>query len=188
MRAATPRRVMHCDLDAFFASVEELDDPSLRGKPVIVGGSPTGRGVVSTANYVARRYGVHSAMAASIAYRRCPQAVFLRPRFDRYRELSHAVMAIVDEYFQVREQVSIDEAYCEHERPSLEAEPSETLGARLRERVRRETGLAISVGIASSKSLAKLASDLRKPDALVVVAPGDELHFLAPLPVGKLSG
>src|SRR5260370_8400184 len=105
------RRVMHCDLDSFFASVEELDDPSLAGKPVIVGGNPDGRGVVSTANYVARRYGVHSAMSAALARRLCPQAIFLRPRFERYRALSEQVMRVLDDYFVVREQVSIDEAY-----------------------------------------------------------------------------
>ncbi|HST90364.1 MAG TPA: hypothetical protein VLJ14_18455, partial [Ktedonobacterales bacterium] len=99
------RRVMHCDLDCFFAAVEELDDPALAGRPVIVGGDPDRRGVVSTANYAARRYGIHSAMAAALARRLCPQAVFLRPRFDRYRELSRRVMAILDDYFLVREQV-----------------------------------------------------------------------------------
>src|SRR5690348_9888472 len=93
------RRVMHCDLDCFFAAVEELDDPRLRGRPVIVGGDPDRRGVVSTANYAARRYGVHSAMAAALARRLCPQSIFLRPRFDRYRELSRRVMAILDDYF-----------------------------------------------------------------------------------------
>jgi len=102
------RRVMHCDLDCFYAAVEELDDPSLRGKPVIVGGNPDRRGVVSTANYVARRHGVHSAMAAALARRLCPQAIFLRPRFERYRELSQRVMEILGDYFLAFEQVSID--------------------------------------------------------------------------------
>src|SRR5579871_5751847 len=107
------RRVMHCDLDCFFAAVEELDNPKLRGRPVIVGGDPNRRGVVSTANYLARRFGVHSAMAAAVAQRLCPQAVFLRPRFERYRQLSQRVMAILDDYCNIREQVSIDEAYGE---------------------------------------------------------------------------
>src|SRR5579859_6201412 len=107
------RRILHCDLDCFFAAVEELDDPALAGKPVIVGGDPDRRGVVSTANYVARRYGVHSAMSGALARRLCPHATFLRPRFERYRELSHRVMAILDDYFVVRERVSIDEAYGE---------------------------------------------------------------------------
>src|SRR5262249_47203499 len=107
------RRVMHCDLDCFYAAAEELDDPSLRGRPGLVGGSPDRRGVVSTANYVARRYGVRSAMAAALARRLCPEAIFLSPRFERYRELSRLVMAILRAYFLVFEQVSIDEAYGE---------------------------------------------------------------------------
>ena len=182
------RRVMHCDLDCFFAAVEELDDPSLRGKPVIVGGNPDRRGVVSTANYIARRYGVHSAMSAALARRLCPHAVFLRPRFERYRELSHRVMAILDDVFEAREQVSIDEAYGELPPGLPGCVPAETIARELRARVRRETGLAISVGVAQNKSLAKLASDICKPDGLYIVRPGSELAFLAPLPVGKLNG
>jgi DNA polymerase IV len=182
------RRVAHCDLDCFFAAVEELDDPSLRGRPVIVGGDPHKRGVVSTANYVARRYGVHSAMAASLARRLCPQAIFLRPRFERYRELSSQVMAILDDYFQVMEQVSVDEAYGELPPATRGAEPAERIAEGLRARVRAETGLTISVGVARSKSLAKLASDACKPDGLLVVPPAAERAFLDPLPVSKLNG
>jgi len=182
------RRVMHCDLDCFFAAVEELDNPRLRGKPVIVGGDPDRRGVVSTANYVARRYGVHSAMAAAIARRLCPHAVFLRPRFERYKDLSRRVMAILDDAFEVREQVSIDEAYGELPPGVPGCRPAEAIGRELRERVRAETGLTISIGVAQNKSLAKLASDYCKPDGLYVVRPGAEEAFLAPLPVGKLSG
>jgi DNA polymerase-4 len=190
MRADTLviRRVAHCDLDCFFAAVEELDDSSLRGKPVIVGGDPHKRGVVSTANYLARRYGVHSAMAASLARRLCPQAVFLRPRFERYRDLSRQVMAILDDYFQVMEQVSVDEAYGELPPATHGAELAERIAQGLRARVRAETGLAISVGVARSKSIAKLASDDCKPDGLLVVPPTAERAFLDPLPVSKLSG
>jgi DNA polymerase-4 len=179
---------MHCDLDCFFAAVEELDNPALRGRPVVVGGDPNRRGVVSTANYVARRYGVHSAMAAALARRLCPHAVFLRPRFERYKELSRRVMAILDDSFDVREQVSIDEAYGELPPGVRGCRPAELIGRELRARVRAETGLTISVGVAQSKSLAKLASDLCKPDGLLVVRPGTEEAFLAPLGVGKLSG
>ena len=182
------RRVMHCDLDCFFAAVEELDNPSLRGKPVIVGGNPDRRGVVSTANYIARRYGVHSAMSAALARRLCPHAVFLRPRFERYRELSKRVMAILDDVFEAREQVSIDEAYGELPPGLPGCVPAETIARELRARVRRETGLTISVGVAQNKSLAKLASDICKPDGLYIVRPGSELAFLAPLSVGKLNG
>jgi DNA polymerase IV len=182
------RRVMHCDLDSFFASVEELDDPSLAGKPVIVGGNPDGRGVVSTANYVARRYGVHSAMSAALARRLCPQAIFLRPRFERYRALSEQVMRVLDDYFVVREQVSIDEAYGELAPGLPGCRRAEDIARELKGRVRAEVGLVISVGVGSSKSIAKLASDVSKPDGCLVVRPGTEAAFLRPLSVGRISG
>ena len=182
------RRVMHCDLDSFFASVEILDDPSLSGKPVIVGGDPDRRGVVSTANYIARRYGVHSAMSAAVARRLCPEAVFLRPRFDRYRELSALVMTILDDYFVVREQVSIDEAYGELPPGLPGCRRAEDIAREIKARVRSEVGLVISIGVGCSKSIAKLASDLSKPDGCLIVKPGTEASFLQPLPVGRISG
>lgn len=182
------RRVMHCDLDCFFAAVEELDDPLLAGRPVIVGGDPEGRGVVSTANYVARRYGVHSAMAASVARRLCPYAVFLRPRFARYRELSQRVMALVREYAVVCEQVSVDEAYVELPLGVPGCRRAEEIARELKARVLAETGLVISVGVGRNKLIAKLASDLSKPDGCLVVRPGAEAAFLRPLPVGRLPG
>ena len=179
---------MHCDLDCFFAAVEELDNPHLTGKPVIVGGDPGGRGVVSTANYPARRFGVHSGMSAGVAKRICPQAIFLRPRFDRYRELSQRVMAVLDEYFLIRERVSIDEAYGELSRGVPGCRLAEDIAREIRQRVREEVGLVISVGVAQSKSVAKLASDISKPDGLLVVKPGTETAFLRPLPISRLSG
>lgn len=182
------RRVMHCDLDCFYAAVEELDNPSLAGKPVIVGGDPDRRGVVSTANYVARRFCVHSAMSAAVARRLCPDAIFLRPHFDRYRDLSRQVMVILDDYFTVRERVSIDEAYGELPPGLPGCRRAEELAREIRERVRAELGLVISIGVARNKSLAKLASDICKPDGCLVVRPGAELAFLHPLPVGKLPG
>ena len=182
------RRVMHCDLDCFYAAVEELDNPSLVGKPVIVGGDPDRRGVVSTANYIARRFGVHSAMSAAVARRLCPDAIFLRPRFDRYHELSRKVMAILDDYFTVRERVSIDEAYGELPPGLPGCRRAEDIAREIRVRVRAELGLVISIGVARNKSLAKLASDLSKPDGCLIVRPGSELAFLHPLPVGKLAG
>lgn len=182
------RRVIHADLDCFFAAVEELDDPSLRGRPVIVGGDPDRRGVVSTANYAARRFGVHSAQSAAVARRLCPRAVFLRPRFERYRELSEQVMAILDDYVTVREQVSIDEAYGELPPGLPGCRPALATGSEIRARVREETGLVISIGAGRNKTIAKLASDLSKPDGLLVVKPGEELAFLHPLPVGRLNG
>ncbi|MGZ3599460.1 MAG: DNA polymerase IV [Ktedonobacterales bacterium] len=182
------RRVMHCDLDCFYAAVEELDNPSLVDKPVIVGGDPDRRGVVSTANYIARRFGVHSAMSAAVARRLCPDAIFLRPHFDRYHELSRKVMTILDDYFTVRERVSIDEAYGELPPGLPGCRKAEEIAREIRERVRAELGLVISVGVARNKSLAKLASDLSKPDGCLIVRPGSELPFLHPLAVGKLPG
>lgn len=187
---ATPgyRRVMHCDLDCFFAAVEELDDPRLRGKPVIVGGDPDRRGVVSTANYIARRYGVHSAMAGGIAKRLCPGGIFLRPRFERYRELSRAVVAILRDSSETLEQVSIDEAYGELPPGVVGCVPAQRIAAEVKARVRAETGLVISIGVGRNKTIAKLASDLSKPDGLLVVKPDAETAFLHPLPVGRLNG
>ncbi|HEU5438377.1 MAG TPA: DNA polymerase IV [Ktedonobacterales bacterium] len=182
------RRVLHADLDCFFAAVEELDDPSLAGRPVIVGGNPEGRGVVSTANYLARRFGVHSAMAAALARRLCPQAVFLRPRFPRYRELSQRVMAILAEHVETLEQVSVDEAYGELPPGLPGCRRAEDIALELKRRVRAETGLVISVGVARNKLLAKLASDTSKPDGCLIVRPGCEEAFLRPLPVGRLPG
>ncbi len=182
------RRVIHADLDCFFAAVEELDNPSLRGRPVIVGGDPDRRGVVSTANYAARRYGVHSAQSAAVARRLCPRAVFLRPRFERYRELSERVMAILDDYMTVREQVSIDEAYGELPPGLPGCRPALSIGAEIKARILEETGLVISIGAGRNKTIAKLASDLSKPDGLLIVKPGEELAFLHPLPVGRLNG
>jgi len=182
------RRVLHCDLDCFFAAVEELDNSALAGKPVIVGGDPDGRGVVSTANYVARRYGVHSAMAAATARRLCPHAIFLRPRFARYRELSLRVMALVREYAMACEQVSVDEAYVELPPGVPGCRPAREIAGELKARVRAETWLVISVGVGRNKLIAKLASDLSKPDGCLVVRPAAEASFLQPLPVGRLPG
>lgn len=182
------RRVLHADLDCFFAAVEELDNPALKGRPVIVGGDPDRRGVVSTANYVARRYGIASAMAAAHARRLCPQAVFLRPRFERYRELSRRVMAILDDSVLALEQVSVDEAYGELPPGLPGCERADAIARRIKRRVLEETGLVISIGIARNKSLAKLASDCSKPDGCLIVRPDQEATFLRPLPVGRLNG
>lgn len=182
------RRVLHCDLDCFYAAVEVLDNPALAGKPVVVGGDPSGRGVVSTANYVARRYGIHSAMSAAQARRLCPHAIFLRPRFSRYSELSGQVMAILDEYFTVRERVSIDEAYGELPPGAPGCRPAAAIAREIKARVLSETGLTISIGAARTKSAAKIASDISKPDGCLVVRPGTERDFLRPLPVERLAG
>jgi len=185
-------------MDAFYAAIEELDDPSLRGRPVIVGGTPQGHGVVSTANYVARRFGIHSAMPASTAVRLCPDGVFLRPRMRRYVEVSRQVFAIFDEYAPLVEPLSIDEAFLDVTgcRPlnapvGAATDAAEAIAEEIRLRVHRETGgLTCSIGVAPNKFLAKLASDLRKPDAVVVVPtePSPIEAFLAPLPVRRLWG
>ncbi len=182
------RTILHADLDAFYASVEVLDDPTLRGKPVIVGGDPNARGVVSAASYEARRFGVHSAMPLRTAQRLCPAGVFLPGRFDRYRELSGQVMSIFASFTPLVEPISLDEAFLDVTGSRAVFGDGEAIGVRIRERVLAETGLVVSVGVATNKLCAKIASDLRKPDGLVVVPPGEEAAFLAPLPVSRLWG
>jgi DNA polymerase-4 len=182
------RHILHADLDAFYAAVEQLDNPELRGKPVLVGGRPEDRGVVATASYEARRFGVHSAMPMRSALRRCPQGIIVRPRFDRYREVSDRVMGIFHDLTGLVEPLSLDEAYLDITDLVLEGSPPLRLALDLKRRVKEETGLILSVGAATSKSVAKIASDLNKPDGLVVILPGEEAAFLAPMPVGRLWG
>ena len=179
--------IIHLDLDAFFASVEQLDDPGLRGRPVIVGGT-SGRGVVCAASYEARRFGVRSAMPTAEARRRCPDGVFLSPRFDRYSELSRAVFGIYRRYTPQVEPLSLDEAFLDVTASrALHGEP-EAIAAAVKREVRVGTGLTVSAGVADCKMAAKIASDLGKPDGLVVVPPGTTATFLAPLPIGRLWG
>jgi DNA polymerase-4 len=182
------RTIIHADLDAFYASVEVLDDPSLRGKPVIVGGGPNERGVVMAASYEAREYGVQSAMPLRTAGRRCPHGVFLPGRPERYRDLSRQVMAIFASYTPLVEPISLDEAFLDVTASRAALGDGPTIGRRIKERVLDEVGLVVSVGVATNKLCAKVASDLRKPDALVVVPPGEEAAFLAPLPIRRLWG
>ena len=183
------RHILHADLDAFYAAVEQLDNPDLRGKPVLVGGSPEGRGVVATASYEARPFGVHSAMPMRSAIRLCPDGIIVRPRFSRYREFSTKIMDIFRELTPLVEPLSLDEAYLDiTEVAEQTGRVPLAVALELKRRVNQDTGLTISIGAATCKSVAKIASDLHKPDGLVVVEPGDERDFLAPLPVGKLSG
>ena len=182
------RSIIHADLDAFYASVEVLDDPTLRGKPVIVGGRPNERGVVSAASYEARRFGVHSAMPLRTAGRRCPDGVFLPGRPDRYREISERIMRIFADYTPLVEPISLDEAFLDVSASAAALGDGETIARRIKDRVLDEIGLVVSIGVATNKLCAKVASDLRKPDALVVVPPGGEADFLAPLPIGRLWG
>ena len=182
--------IIHADLDAFYATVEQLDNPELRGKPVLVGGRPESRGVVATASYEARPFGVHSAMPMRTAVRLCPQGIIVRPRFTRYREMSGKVMDIFRAFTDLVEPLSLDEAYLDISETVNETEGRWPLGValELKRRVKEETGLTVSVGVSASKYVSKIASDLDKPDGLVVVPPGDEAGFLAPLAVGKLWG
>ena len=183
--SATP--FLHLDMDAFFASVEELDDTSIVGQPVIVGGT-AGRGVVSAANYVARTFGVNSAMPMSLALRRCPNAIIRRPRFDRYSEISKHVFAILHDVTPKVQPLSIDEAFLDVSGArELLGRPLDIATA-IRERVRVEVGLAASIGVASSMFVAKVAGSRAKPDGLLVVPAGDTVDFLAPLPVTALWG
>ena len=182
------RAILHADLDAFYASVEVLDDPSLRGKPVIVGGDPGARGVVSAASYEARKFGVHSAMPLRTAARLCPTGVFVPGHPERYRDLSRQVMRIFASYTPLVEPISLDEAFLDVTASQEAFGDGTTIGRAIKRRVLDEVGLVVSVGVATNKLCAKVASDLRKPDALVVVPPGEEAAFLAPLPVSRLWG
>ena len=182
------RHILHADFDAFYTSVEQLDNPQLRGKPVVVGGSPEVRGVVASASYEARRYGVRSAMPMRTALQRCPNAIRVAPRFDRYGELSRRVMAIFQEITPLVEPLSLDEAYLDVTDLVGPERGVEQVARALKGRVKSDMGLTISVGVATGKSVAKIASDMDKPDGLTVVPPGSERQFLDPLPVEKLWG
>jgi len=183
------RKIIHVDMDAFYAAVEQRNHPEWRGRPVVVGGRPDSRGVVSTCSYEARRYGIHSAMPASEAYRRCPQAVFVtNADFGEYRRVSGQIGAIFRDITDLVEPLSLDEAYLDVTRNSL-GEPSATrLAQTIRERIHRETGLTASAGVSYNKSLAKIASDWTKPDGLTVIRPEEALAFLSDLPVRKFWG
>lgn len=178
-------------MDAFFAAVEQRDRPELRGRPVIIGADPKGgrgRGVVSTASYEARRFGVGSAMPISQAWRACPHGVYLPPDMERYAHESARVMEILHRVTDLVEPVSIDEAFLDVTASARALGPGDVVARRLKEEIRDETGLTASVGVATSKLVAKVASDRRKPDGLVLVPAGDEASFLAPLPVRRLWG
>lgn len=179
--------ILHVDLDAFYASVEQLADPRLRGRPVVVGGLGP-RGVVAAASYEARRFGIHSAMPTTRARRACPDAVFLPPRFDAYRAASRNVMAVLRSFTPLVEPLSLDEAFLDVAGARRLHGTGPEIAAAIRARIRDETGLVASVGIATTKHVAKLASEEAKPDGLVVVDAGTELGFLHPLDVGRLWG
>lgn len=182
------RCIIHLDMDAFFASVEQLDNPQLRGKPVIVGGAPNERGVVSTCSYEARRYGVHSAMSLTEAYRRCPQGIFVHGRGHRYSEISKAVFRIMAAYSPLFEPVSIDEAFLDVTQSFKLFGPGPAIASAIQTRVQDELHLSCSLGVAPNKFLAKLASDLKKPRGLVIITADNALATLAPLPIERMWG
>jgi DNA polymerase-4 len=180
--------VAHLDLDAFFAAVEELENPELRKVPLIVGGDPHGRGVVATANYVARGFGIRSAMAAAEALRRCPHAVFVRPRHSLYKDYSREVWATIREIVPTVEQAGIDEGYLDLGEVAPAFDDARALAEAVQAVVRARTRLSCSLGVASSKVVAKVASDRRKPGGITAVRPGTEARFLAPFPIRLLPG
>ena len=184
------RTILHVDLDAFFAAVEQRDRPELRGRPVVVGGGggEDARGVVSAASYEARRFGIHSAMSLREAYRRCPDAVFLPVDGRRYQAASRDVMSILRRFTPLVEPISIDEAFLDVTGSAALFGDGPAIARRIKDAVSEEVGLTASVGVASTKLVAKIASDLRKPDGLVVVPVGEEAVFLAPLAIGRLWG
>ena len=181
------RWIMHVDMDAFFASIEQLDHPEYKGHPVIVGGLSS-RGVVATCSYEARKFGVHSAMPISRAKKLCPDGIYVYPRMDRYKEVSEQIFSIMKEFTPRIEPLSIDEAFLEVSGMSTMYSGPKALGRAIKERVFEETGLIISAGLAPNKFLAKLASDLDKPDGLVVIPYGREKEILAPLPIKRIWG
>jgi len=184
--AAPQRKIIHVDMDAFYASVEQRDDPALRGRPVAVGGQV--RGVVAAASYEARGFGVKSAMPSATAKRRCPELIFVKPRFDAYREVSRQVRAIFADYTPLVEPLSLDEAYLDVTEDLKGIGIATTIAEEIRARIRAETGLTASAGISYNKFLAKLASDQNKPDGLCVIPPGKGEAFVAGLPVRRFHG
>jgi len=181
------RTILHADMDAFYAAIEQRDDPALRGKPVVVGGLGP-RSVVCTASYEARPFGVRSAMPMALARRRCPQAIVIEPRMEHYAAVSAQVQAVFESFTPLVEPLSLDEAFLDVTDSRALFGDGESIARKLKDAVHEATGLTVSVGVASSKFVAKVASDLRKPDGLVVVPPGGEVAFLQPLPVGRLWG
>jgi DNA polymerase-4 len=182
------RQIIHVDMDAFYASVEQHDNPSLKGKPVIVGGDPAGRGVVSAASYEARRFGVHSTMPMKQAMRLCPHAVVIRGRMDRYVEVSRIIRGIFGQFTPLIEPLSLDEASLDVTGSLVTWKSAEHIGRTIKQTIRDRTGLTASVGVAPNKFLAKVASDLDKPDGFVVITEENKQEVLDPLPVRAIWG
>ncbi len=185
------RFILHCDLDCFFAAVEARDNPTYVGKPLIIGADPKngkGRGVVSTCNYEARKFGLHSAMPISQAYKRCPHGIYLHPNFEKYHKASKEVMEIVNSYSDMFQQVSIDEAYLDISDKCIDYKEVRDLAEKLKDEVQKKVGITISIGCAPTKSIAKIASDHNKPNGVTVVKPECIKKFLSPMDITKISG
>lgn len=182
------RKIIHVDMDAFFASVEQRDRPELQGKPLIVGGQPNSRGVVAACSYEARQFGIHSAMPSSHAYRLCPQAIFVPPRFEAYKEVSTIIREIFWRYASDVEPLSLDEAYLDVSHSTEFAGSATRIAEAIKRDIKTETQLIASAGVSYNKFLAKIASDMDKPDGLYVIRPEQGETFIAALPIGKFYG
>lgn len=182
------RKIIHIDMDAFYASVEQLDNPEIRGKPVIVGGKPDSRGVVAACSYESRKFGIHSAMPCARAYKLCPDAIFVMPRFDRYKEISQIVHNIFHDYTDLIEPLSLDEAFLDVTENKIDNPSATLIAEEIRKRVYEETGLTCSAGISFNKFIAKVASDVNKPNGIKVVTPDEADQFIDTLPIRKFFG
>ena len=182
------RKIIHIDMDAFFAAVEQRDNPQYLNKPIIVGGKPDSRGVVATCSYEARKFGIHSAMPSSQAYRLCPQAIFVKPRFEVYKEASSTIRHIFSEYTELFEPLSLDEAYLDVTDVSRFQGSATLLAREIKQKIRQQTGLIASAGISYNKFLAKIASDIDKPDGLYLITPEQGPGFIEQLEIRKFHG
>ncbi len=185
---STPRKIIHCDCDCFYASIEMRDNPELRGKPVAVGGSPERRGVVATCNYEARQFGIHSAMASATARQRCPHLIIIKPDMEKYRTASTQIHEVFNQFTSIIEPLSLDEAYLDVTDCAQFNGSATLIAEAIRDQVRDTIGITISAGIAPNKFLAKVASDWNKPDGQFVITPAEVESFVATLPVKKLHG
>jgi len=182
------RKIIHVDMDAFYASVEQRDRPQLKGKPVIVGGMPNSRGVVAACSYEARQFGIHSAMPSAHAFRLCPKSIFLAPRFDAYQAVSKQIHQIFKEYTDLIEPLSLDEAFLDVTHNKKDIQYATTMAKLIRKDIYEKTGLTASAGVSYNKFLAKIASDNNKPDGMTIVTPDDADQFIQQLPIGRFFG
>lgn len=182
------RKIIHIDMDAFFAAVEQRNNPKYRNKPIIVGGAPDSRGVVATCSYEARKYGIHSAMPSSRAFSLCPQAIFVKPRIVLYKEVSALIRQIFYQYTKLVEPVSLDEAYLDVSQSELYQGSATRIALAIKQQILSDTGLVASAGVSYNKFFAKIASDMDKPDGLYLITPEQGVEFVAQLPIGKFHG